>query len=112
MRQASVQIGGAVYDMDDFYFEFEVPFEDTTTVQTATVKIYNLAKATRAAIERNQPMIINAGYEGDVGAIFVGKISACWGNGNCIRRGEGRGHLRKRICQYKGAQAHRVSARI
>lgn len=48
MRQASVQIGGAVYDMDDFYFEFEVPFEDTTTVQTATVKIYNLAKATRA----------------------------------------------------------------
>lgn len=77
MRQASVQIGGAVYDMDDFYFEFEVPFEDTTTVQTATVKIYNLAESTRAAIERNQPMIINAGYEGDVGAIFVGKISAC-----------------------------------
>lgn len=77
MREASVQIGGAVYRMDDFYFEFEVPFEDTTTVQTATVKIYNLKEGTRKAIQRNQPMIINAGYEGDVGAIFVGKISAC-----------------------------------
>ena len=77
MRQASVQIGGAVYDMDDFYFEFEVPFEDTTTVQTATVKIHNLAKSTRDAIKKDQPMIINAGYEGDVGAVFVGKISAC-----------------------------------
>lgn len=77
MREANVQIGGAIYQMDDFFFEFEVPFDDTTTVQTATVKIHNLSAATRNSIKKDQPMIINAGYEGDIGSIFVGKISAC-----------------------------------
>lgn len=72
-----MQIGGAIYQMDDFFFEFEVPFDDTTTVQTATVKIHNLSAATRNSIKKDQPMIINAGYEGDIGSIFVGKISAC-----------------------------------
>lgn len=77
MREASLQIGTKRYGMDDLYFEFEVPFEDSTTLQTATFKAYNLSEATRKGIRRGDAVILNAGYEGDVGAIFVGQVSTC-----------------------------------
>ena len=77
MREASLQIGGKRYGMDDLYFEFEVPFEDSDTIQTDKFKAYNLAEATRKGIKRGDVIILNAGYEGDVGAIFVGHVSAC-----------------------------------
>ena len=31
MREASLQIGSKKYSMDNLYFEFEVPFEDSDT---------------------------------------------------------------------------------
>ena len=77
MREATLQIGSKVYQMDDLYFEFEVPFEDSDTLQSATFKAYNLAESTRKGIKRGSVIILNAGYEGDIGAIFVGKVSAC-----------------------------------
>ena len=77
MRAATLQIGGKRYGMDDLYFEFEVPFEDSDTLQTAKFKAYNLAESTRKSIKRGNVIILNAGYEGDVGAIFVGQVSAC-----------------------------------
>lgn len=77
MRSATLQIGSKRYDMDDLYFEFEVPFEDSDTLPTATFKAYNLAESTRKGIKRGDVIILNAGYEGDVGSIFVGQVSAC-----------------------------------
>lgn len=77
MREASLQIGGKRYGMDDLYFEFEVPFEDSDTIQTAKFKAYNLSESTRKGIKRGDVIILNAGYEGDMGAIFVGQVSAC-----------------------------------
>lgn len=49
MREATLQIGSKVYQMDDLYFEFEVPFEDSDTLQSATFKAYNLAESTGRA---------------------------------------------------------------
>ena len=77
MREASLQIGSKKYSMDNLYFEFEVPFEDSDTIQTAKFKAYNLSESTRKGIKRGDVIILNAGYEGDVGAIFVGQVSAC-----------------------------------
>lgn len=77
MRSATLQIGNKRYGMDDLYFEFEVPFEDSDTLQTAKFKAYNLSEATRKGIKRGDALILNAGYEGDVGSIFVGQVSAC-----------------------------------
>ena len=77
IREATLQIGSKRYGMDDLYFEFDVPFEDSDTLQTATFKAYNLSEATRKSIKRGNVIILNAGYEGDVGAIFVGQVSAC-----------------------------------
>lgn len=77
MREASLQIGSKKYSMDNLYFEFEVPFEDSDTIQTAKFKAYNLSESTRKGIKRGDVIILNAGYEGDVGAIFAGQVSAC-----------------------------------
>ena len=77
IREATLQIGSKRYGMDDLYFEFDVPFEDSDTLQSATFKVYNLSEATRKGIKRGSAIILNAGYEGDIGAIFVGKVSAC-----------------------------------
>ena len=63
MREASLQIGSKKYSMDNLYFEFEVPFEDSDTIQTAKFKAYNLSESTRKGIERGDVIILNAGYE-------------------------------------------------
>lgn len=77
MRSANLQIGNNRYGMEDLYFEFEVPFEDSTQLPTATFKIYNMKEATRKGIQKNDAVILNAGYEGDVGCVFVGAVDAC-----------------------------------
>ena len=44
MREASLQIGSKKYSMDNLHFEFDVPFEDSDTIQTAKFKAYNLSE--------------------------------------------------------------------
>lgn len=62
--------------MDDgFYFEFEVPFYDSEELASVSFKIHNLNEATRKSIVKNLPIILNAGYEDDVGVLFVGTIN-------------------------------------
>ena len=63
------------FNMDDLYFKFTVPFEDSEKLGTATIEAYNLSPATRNSIKKGMPIILNAGYEGDIGAIFTGKVS-------------------------------------
>lgn len=75
LRSATLQIGSNRYSLDDLAFDFEVPFEDSDELTTATVNAYNLSEATRNSIRKGDPVIINAGYEGDIGVIFVGQIS-------------------------------------
>lgn len=77
IRAASIQIGANIYDMGQgFNFEFEVTYYDSDQLPTATISIYNLSATTRAAINKNQILIINAGYHDDMGLIFLGKISS------------------------------------
>lgn len=76
IRSASLQIGTNRYSMDDgFFFEFEIPFYDSEELTTVSFKIHNLSEGTRKSIARGLPVILNAGYEGDVGAIFIGEIN-------------------------------------
>ena len=74
-RAATLQIGIKRYDLSSLFFSFEIPFEDSEELKTATIVAYNLSKATRSEIKKGQVIILNAGYEGDIGGIFVGKVS-------------------------------------
>lgn len=75
LRAATLQIGPRKYSIDGLRFSFEVCFEDSTQLTTATVEVKNLSPETRNEIEKGQVVIINAGYQGDVGLIFVGQIA-------------------------------------
>ena len=78
IRSASLQIGPLKYSMNDgFYFEFEVPFHDSEQLTTASFTVNNLNATSRAGIQKNQVVILNAGYEDDMGALFVGQVTSC-----------------------------------
>ncbi|MFV0240774.1 MAG: phage protein [Lacrimispora sphenoides] len=77
LRSATIQVGPLKYDMNDgFYFEFEVPFYDSDQLVTATITINNLSATSRAGMQKNQVVILNAGYEDDMGVLFVGQVAA------------------------------------
>ena len=78
LRSASLQIGPLKYSMDDgFYFDFDVPFYDSEQLTTASFTVNNLSETSRLGIRKDQVVILNAGYEGDVGVLFVGQVASC-----------------------------------
>ncbi|EFC97255.1 hypothetical protein NQ487_19815 [Hungatella hathewayi] len=78
VRSATLQIGPLKYSMNDgFYFEFEVPFYDSDQLVTASFTVNNLSATSRAGIQKNQVVILNAGYEDDMGVLFVGQVASC-----------------------------------
>ena len=74
IRDATLVIGSNKYTLDGLHFSFEIPFEDSDEPPVATVRVMNLSENTRAGIRKNDPVILNAGYQGDVGCILVGTV--------------------------------------
>lgn len=77
LRSAMIQVGTSKYCMDDgFYFDFEVPFFDSDQLSTATFTVNNMSPSARAGIQKNQVVILNAGYQDDTGVLFVGQVAS------------------------------------
>ena len=74
IRQAILTIGKNKYSLDSLDFKFEIPFEDTDEPPVATVTVTNLSPNTRANIQKDDPVVLNAGYEDNVGCILTGKV--------------------------------------
>ncbi len=78
LRSAMLQVGTLKYSMDaGFFFDFDVPFYDSDQLSTATFTVNNLNESSRQGIKKNQVVILNAGYQGDVGVLFVGQVASC-----------------------------------
>lgn len=75
IRDATLTIGHKKYSLGGLNFTFEIPFEDSDEPPVATVTVTNLSENTRANIKRNDPVVLNAGYEGDVGCLLIGKVT-------------------------------------
>ena len=75
LRSATLQIGSYRFELDQLTFEFTVSSEDTPTVSVADIKVYNLSASTRGSISQGTPIILNAGYADDRGALFLGEVS-------------------------------------
>src|SRR5690606_38089457 len=54
--------------------EFDMPFGSGSAAAVGNIRIFNLSDETTAKIEREAPVIVRAGYEGDVGTVAVGTI--------------------------------------
>jgi len=66
--------GGKKYTNDDFEIDFTVEFGDSDDPDISEVIIYNLSNQTISEIKSKAGVILNAGYDGDVGNILTGKI--------------------------------------
>ena len=75
IRDAALQIGNNKYTMESLNFMFEIPFEDSDELTMSIITATNLSANTRNNIKKGYPIIVNAGYEGDIGCIFVGKVA-------------------------------------
>jgi hypothetical protein len=66
---------GKGLDLSDLRFNFEITAADVETPNTAVVRVYNLSKQTiDLAIQEYSNVVIQAGYEGNVGEIFRGTV--------------------------------------
>lgn len=61
---------------NDLDLEFDVPFDDDTEADEASIKIYNLSKKTIGLLKTDDEISITAGYGVDTGVIFTGVISS------------------------------------
>lgn len=60
---------------DALDIEFEVPFDDETEANEASIIIYNLTNTTVKKLKPDKEITITAGYGSDTGVIFTGVIS-------------------------------------
>lgn len=74
IREAILTIGHNKYSLDGMDFKFEIPFEDTDEPPVATVTVTKLSPNTRANIQKDDPVVLNAGYRDNVGCILIGKV--------------------------------------
>lgn len=74
LRKAQVLVAGMSIE-PPLEIHFQVDFDNKPEPNTAEIKLHNLSDDTIARIKRGQNIILNAGYEGDVGTIFAGNIT-------------------------------------
>ncbi|NQX67986.1 hypothetical protein HQN90_17835 [Paenibacillus alba] len=74
-RVAEVMTANMSFTNNEFGVEFTVPFDNTPLPNESEIKIWNLSDSTISRIIRNETLVMNAGYEGDVGVILHGFIS-------------------------------------
>lgn len=73
IRDTTVNIGGRIFK-EPLTINFEVPFDDTTELNTASAEIYNLTDSTIKGIKKKRPVTIQSGYKDDRGVIFEGIV--------------------------------------
>lgn len=76
-RKIEVITGGKIFENDYIDIEFNTSFEYKEDPNEVEVKLFNLSNDTINNILPNTPIIVNAGYEGDIGTIFTGYVVTC-----------------------------------
>jgi hypothetical protein len=71
MRKIQLVVGGNLIE-EPLTIYFEIPFDDSSTVNSVTIKVYNLSDTTINGFKNDQKVILTAGYQNDTGTIFEG----------------------------------------
>lgn len=74
MQKAEIIVANKKFTNDDFEIDFNVTFDDNPEPNISEVTIYNLSDNTITQLKKGANLILNAGYEGDVGTILLGSI--------------------------------------
>lgn len=73
-QKAEILVAGKKLTKDDLEINFKVSFDDDPEPNISEVTIYNLSSSTIAMLKKGENLILNAGYQGDVGTILLGTI--------------------------------------
>lgn len=73
-REIEVVTDEKIFSGDDYSIFFEVPFDDGSKPNISTISIYNLSDSTVTELKTGSKITLNAGYQNDVGSIFLGSI--------------------------------------
>lgn len=74
-RVVKIQTAGLTLT-NELDISFNVPFDDDTEANEASIEIYNLSKKTIGMLKSDNEISITAGYGNDTGVIFTGVISS------------------------------------
>lgn len=74
LRQASLLVAEKEIKHPELHMEFRVDFDDDPEPTLAEVKVYNLSQDTISKLKKGVPAVLNAGYQSNVGTIFLGRI--------------------------------------
>ncbi|WP_406945766.1 phage protein [Halobacillus sp. SY10] len=75
-RKANISIADVTFDSEEFGMEFEVTFDHDTDPNESQITLFNLNSTSLGEIKKHNQVVINAGYEGDVGQILFGFVSS------------------------------------
>ncbi|NLU42213.1 MAG: hypothetical protein GXX08_08415 [Firmicutes bacterium] len=74
-RVTEIQIGSRVIASPPLTIEFDIPFDDGSDGNVASVKLYNLGPDSLAVCETGQPIAVRSGYQNDIGLVTFGVIA-------------------------------------
>lgn len=77
-QKVELYAGDKKFTSDDFDIDFKVEFGNNSDPNVSEIYIYNLTNSTIAEIKKKAGVILNAGYEGNIGNILTGKIEKIW----------------------------------
>lgn len=80
-RVTEVTIAGRLFRSPELTIEFDLPFSESSAANVGEVRLYNLSERTVQALQVGAPVIVQAGYQGDVGTVALGtasEVSTSW----------------------------------
>lgn len=77
-RRIEVMIDSLKFIYPGLFIDFRTAFDDDPEPNTGEIVIYNVSDESENRIKKGQTIILNAGYEGDVGTIFAGVVEEAY----------------------------------
>ncbi|WP_301171024.1 phage protein [Brevibacillus nitrificans] len=74
-RVVEVMVNNMSFSMDKYGMEGTIPFDNDLLPNESQIKLWNLSKDTISRIKRNDTLMVNAGYRGDIGVILHGFVA-------------------------------------
>lgn len=74
-RRTQILVAGLDISDPPYLVEFNTEFDTDPEPNTGEVTLYNLSQNTSSQIKKGQQIIINSGYEGDVGTVALAVVS-------------------------------------
>lgn len=74
IQEKQVIVNGLDFKSPPFDIEFVIGFDTNSDSNNGTIEIFNLSRESINQIEKDEKIVVKAGYEGDIGVVIAGDI--------------------------------------